>query len=1016
MFEKVTREHIIQGIKDFEEKEFPVGFKQSSTYDVLYEDKRFPPPSIMAYAYYHAEGKNIEPGFKVGKGSECFVVLERNGFEIVKKKSTSMKKEFINWLVNNPRHNYYNNDKDRLEEALDYYNTFFDRDIYDGSDINELKRFIKSELYDKASSKFLDYSLKTSNHLPRAILGNKNYIKFLNEKLRGTTPEIKSNEFTWVKTHLELAEYLKDYKDKQPELIALLKTAGVTEFTDKDKEDRDIDLEEIDPFTFFCYIYKYGSQRRLQILQSIAKALNIHYPSDEKGIPSSNAQKVWLFPYKYQRVNNEMERLWTFFYSVFNDTITNEAFEDLLKIRGIARTKLTEALFNVNPEKYFPINGPTKPYLKEVFGIEPKFKTFEDYKKILRDLRSQTEKPFYQLSYEAWLWNESKNKQQTLRSDIAYWLYSPGKNAEHWDEFYNNNIMAIGWDELGDLTRYNSRDEIYEALKQSYGGEGDKKNNVTANHQFCHDIEIGDIIIIKQGRHNLLGYGEVSSDYYFDSKRAAFKSCRDVNWKTKGKWYCDHSMVVKTLTDITSYDSEREGSKKYYEYLMSIMERKEEQNPKEVLSTGCVNQIFYGPPGTGKTYALKRDLFPLYTTKETSIGLDQHFESVVKECSWWEVIAIALLQLGKSKVNDIFNHKWVQKKAELSNSNTVKPTLWGQLQSHTIEECNYVNVKSKQQPLIFNKTEDSSWEILKDKVDNEVPELYELINKVENFNPSPDKEIKRYKFVTFHQSFSYEDFIEGIKPVMSDNTEISEDLGYKIEDGIFKEICKDAALDHNNRYAIFIDEISRGNVSAIFGELITLIEKDKRGGAINEMSIELPYSKKKFSVPSNLDIYGTMNTADRSVEALDTALRRRFEFKEMMPDVNVIEGLEVEEVSLSEVLNTINKRIELLVDRDHTIGHSYFVNADTKEKLADSFNNKIVPLLQEYFYGDYGKIGLVLGKGFVETIKNDKITFADFGYENSEDFKIPSYNLKTINPENIIDALHQLLNKPVEEN
>lgn len=433
-------------------------------------------------------------------------------------------------------------------------------------------------------------------------------------------------------------------------------------------------------------------------------------------------------------------------------------------------------------------------------------------------------------------------------------------------------------------------------------------------------------------------------------------------------------------------------------------------------SLNPLNQIFYGPPGTGKTYTLKRELFPLYTTKETSITLDQHFESVVKECSWWEVIAIALLQLGKSKVNDIFNHKWVQKKAELSNSNTVKPTLWGQLQSHTVEECNYVNVKSKQQPLIFNKTEDSSWEILKDKVDNEVPELYELINKVENFNPSPDKEIKRYKFVTFHQSFSYEDFIEGIKPVMSDNTEISEDLGYKIEDGIFKEICKDAALDPNNRYAIFIDEINRGNVSAIFGELITLIEKDKRQGVINEMSIELPYSKKKFSVPSNLDIYGTMNTADRSVEALDTALRRRFEFKEMMPNVDVIEGLEVEEVSLSEVLQTINKRIELLVDRDHTIGHSYFVNANTKEKLADAFNNKIVPLMQEYFYGDYGKIGLVLGKGFVETIKNDKITFADFGYENSEDFKIPSYSLKIIDSENIIDALHQLLNKPVEEN
>jgi len=453
------------------------------------------------------------------------------------------------------------------------------------------------------------------------------------------------------------------------------------------------------------------------------------------------------------------------------------------------------------------------------------------------------------------------------------------------------------------------------------------------------------------------------------------------------------------------------GKTNYFQFLEELFSS-EETSVSQLKEKGSYlpnNQIFYGPPGTGKTYMLKRDLFPLYTTNETSITLDQHFESVVKECSWWEVIAIALLQSGKSKVNDIFNHKWVQKKAELSNSNTVKPTLWGQLQSHTIEECQYVNVKSKQQPLIFNKTEDSSWEILKDKVDNEVPELYELINKVENFNPSPDKEIKRYKFVTFHQSFSYEDFIEGIKPIMSDNTDMSEDLGYKIEDGIFKEICKDAVLDPNNRYAIFIDEINRGNVSAIFGELITLIEKDKRKGAINEMSIELPYSKKKFSVPSNIDIYGTMNTADRSVEALDTALRRRFEFVEKMPDYKVIDHEEVYGVKLSKVLKVINKRIELLIDRDHTIGHSYFVGVDTPEKLTDAFNNKIIPLLQEYFYGDYGKIGLVLGNGFVKEKDNRKLKFSTFKYEGKEEFITPTYKLIKVDESTVLNAVEQLL-------
>ncbi|AFU67876.1 5-methylcytosine restriction component McrB [Psychroflexus torquis ATCC 700755] len=424
---------------------------------------------------------------------------------------------------------------------------------------------------------------------------------------------------------------------------------------------------------------------------------------------------------------------------------------------------------------------------------------------------------------------------------------------------------------------------------------------------------------------------------------------------------------------------------------------------------GSLNKILYGPPGTGKTYALKQQYFPLYTTKETSITEENNFEIVIKQLSWWEVIAVALIQLGTSKVNDIYNHKWVQKKIELSNSKTVKPTLWGQLQSHTVESCEYVKVKSKQQPLIFNKTENSTWEVITEEIENQIPELYDLIEKVNNFKPDANKVIERFKFVTFHQSFSYEDFIEGIKPIMPENGEVAEDLGYKIEDGVFKEICKDAAIDPHNRYAIFIDEINRGNVSAIFGELITLIETDKRKGAANEMRITLPYSKNIFSVPLNLDIYGTMNTADRSVEALDTALRRRFEFKEMMPDLEVIENEEVDGILLTDVLKTINERIELLIDRDHTIGHSYFVDVDTAQRLADAFNNKIVPLLQEYFYGDYGKIGLVLGKGFVERIKNDTIEFASFDYENANDFKTTTFVLKQVDSHSVIEAVKLLL-------
>ncbi|SDS31313.1 AAA domain (dynein-related subfamily) [Gillisia sp. Hel1_33_143] len=514
---------------------------------------------------------------------------------------------------------------------------------------------------------------------------------------------------------------------------------------------------------------------------------------------------------------------------------------------------------------------------------------------------------------------------------------------------------------------------------------------------------------------------------YLSAMRSIEKLANDEGFLTKSIYQLNNLKDFKTFYGkiIQSQEYKSTNAKQhnrfsaslshYKEFLSTTLEDIQPEDGKKdtkLKFQDSLNQIFYGPPGTGKTFYLKDQLFEKYTSLETSITEEQHFEAVVNKCSWWQVIAIALLDLNKAKVSDIFEHKWVQKKASLSNSNTIRPTLWGQLQSHTVNECEFVKVTNRQQPLIFEKTEDSYWEILEEQVNELVPELYDIKDSVENYDPDPDKIIKHFDFVTFHQSFAYEDFIEGIKPIIpAIDTELEEtkDLGYTIEDGVFKKLSTRAKNDPDRKYAIFIDEINRGNVSAIFGELITLIEIDKRKGAKNEMSIILPYSKKEFSVPSNLDIYGTMNTADRSVEALDTALRRRFEFKEMMPDYNVIKEESVGDIQLSKVLQTINERIELLIDRDHTIGHSFLVNVDSEQKLASAFNNKIVPLLQEYFYGDYGKIGLVLGKGFVEKIKNDNIDFASFDYENASDFKISSYKLKKVNAVNVMDAIELLL-------
>lgn len=240
---------------------------------------------------------------------------------------------------------------------------------------------------------------------------------------------------------------------------------------------------------------------------------------------------------------------------------------------------------------------------------------------------------------------------------------------------------------------------------------------------------------------------------------------------------------------------------------------------------------------------------------------------------------------------------------------------------------------------------------------------------------SPVDSIKRYSFVTFHQSYGYEDFVEGLRPVLDGDTAGGE-IKYEIRPGVFKELCRKARLAPEQRFAMVIDEINRGNISKIFGELITLIEADKREGAENAVSVTLPYSGEPFSVPANVDIIGTMNTADRSLALLDTALRRRFDFIAVMPDSrdedgSPLHGLRVRSgekiIDIPQMLSVINQRIEALYDRDHCVGHAYFTAlanvADDEERfvaLSQVFRNRILPLLEEYFFEDWQKIRLVL--------------------------------------------------------
>ncbi len=260
----------------------------------------------------------------------------------------------------------------------------------------------------------------------------------------------------------------------------------------------------------------------------------------------------------------------------------------------------------------------------------------------------------------------------------------------------------------------------------------------------------------------------------------------------------------------------------------------------------------------------------------------------------------------------------------------------------------------------------------------------------------PDK----VRMVTFHQSFAYEEFVEGIKPVNDEKGQVL----YRIESGVFKNICQRAQEDPDGQYLLIIDEINRANIAKVLGELITLIEDDKRLGEENQAQVTLPYSREPFGVPPNLTILGTMNTADRSIALLDLALRRRFTFVEMPPDPSLLRE-DVAGVNLRNLLIRLNKRVGALLDPDHRIGHSYLMGVKTADDLHFAWYRRIVPLLQEYFYHDGERLQAVLGKAFVTETTLDEETKTALGaaYED-----VTRYEIEQLPGEAFLKALRAL--------
>lgn len=369
------------------------------------------------------------------------------------------------------------------------------------------------------------------------------------------------------------------------------------------------------------------------------------------------------------------------------------------------------------------------------------------------------------------------------------------------------------------------------------------------------------------------------------------------------------------------------------------------------------NIILYGPPGTGKTYTARRFADAFLRDQLRAPLAAEPTAPVQSPSYWWQAVALALADLGSANVPEIVAHPVIVAFKTGKNNAHVPQTIWQQLLSHTHPNDDSSNTASRTAPYVFTKSRDEEW-LLTAAGEAFVAGMVGAPVSTPQLAADP---LSRYlHLVTFHPAFSYEEFVEGLRPT-------ADGRGLIVRDGVFKRVCEAARNDPDNRYVLLIDEINRADTARTFGELITLIEDDKRAepGVPARYEVSLPYSDppaNRFSVPENVHIIGTMNTADRSIALMDIALRRRFTFVEVPPvteHLGTVDGL-----SLGKLLNVLNALVTAELDRDHAIGHAYLTaeGALTVRDLRHRWRHKIVPLLQEYFYADEDRLQSLLGE------------------------------------------------------
>ena len=554
-------------------------------------------------------------------------------------------------------------------------------------------------------------------------------------------------------------------------------------------------------------------------------------------------------------------------------------------------------------------------------------------------------------------------------------MYSPGEQAVNWEEFYNEGIMAIGWDKLENLENYTDRKSILKALINNYGGGEDQPNNVSAIDDFCNGenkINVGDIVIAKKGTKTLLGYGKVTSDYYFDEERATYKHCREVKWLKKGLWNAKDNLYRKTLTNIKLEKAQ---------YLLNIMNgntQAQEDNLVIKLLKYKPQIILQGPPGTGKTREAKR-------IAQALLGLGENDSLEGNE-------QFKLIQFHPSYSYEDFVRGIVAKPNEEGNGivYTAENKILGAFAKEAFN--NWHKAQQSTQTLKEDEVFEAFIEHIKEELAQSEDYKYPLTEAVYLF----DADDKRFKYKgdnwEVHSKGLNMKFSE-IKKIIDSNTTERKDIikNYNLEaltrqmSTYFIRIVEKYYEFRENykptvdkiplkNYVLVIDEINRANLSAVLGELIYALEY--RGEAVQSMyAIE---GENNLILPPNLYIIGTMNTADRSVGHIDYAIRRRFAFVNVLPkelegdfDKNLFKA--VSELFIENYDEHIsNPNIELkgaqtlspeFKPEDVWLGHSYFITKNTPINIRWEY--EIKPILFEYV-----KDGILVGEGIETTINN----------------------------------------------